>query len=617
MSQTATEILAGFTSDEDLARAAQLLDDVQGILKVVKGIPVSGEIFNEANQLSISDDTAPTTEILSEPIDDPNWETEETTSEIVAMLTKTHRKALQRSVALAILETDADGEPKYHSYYGIAAELYKRDTDPNNPRPSVKIGYNSGSILQAKVALAKKLEAYIADPAALSPDIQVLLIEIHSMPEYADMTPQELLAKITSFGKKLNSVADSATIPAEKHIVRQLTVAIETASKPITEISAEVDGAKPVEPGSLENLEIKFGNRRREVILALLKTTRNGSDFLYPKIEDLISSVYQDRILKSASDEAKKKRRNLIQAAYLSRENIIARIAKQDQNPTQKDEELESLLAEVDAIPEYNGITRGRLIYVLRRDISFARIRNSRIKAFDIIRVEHDVVITRDRKLPDCGDGGQNPKGLRDTIGNHLPTVANHYQSSVIKSMTEKTTPDKTMPLPILPRLPESDRGPRPRPSRIPYFLMMINESRTDYLFPNVDEAIEEVCQEISGRIRNKNVRAERFERFRATAKQNFQDFVDSLREYDADRQDGETPKEVHDFLYWAEHQPAYEGYTTKDILHVLAREFKVPQLTQFYAESLELSSRKAQRRETASSRRAVRLSQKPTSAVA
>jgi hypothetical protein len=145
---------------------------------------------------------------------------------------------------------------------------------------------------------------------------------------------------------------------------------------------------------------------------------------------------------------------------------------------------------------------------------------------------------------------------------------------------------------------------------------MMINDSRTDYLCTDVDTAIEAVCQEISVRMRSEG-RRERLNRFRTTARQHYQDFVENLYEYDASKQDEGTTRDVHDFLFWAEHQPAYEGYTTKDIIHVLKREFKVSQIAQFYAEFVELSSKRVLRREQASSKRAARLPQNITSAVA
>ena len=130
-------------------------------------------------------------------------------------------------------------------------------------------------------------------------------------------------------------------------------------------------------------------------------------------------------------------------------------------------------------------------------------------------------------------------------------------------------------------------------PERIPYFLMMINDSRTDYLCTSVGEAIDAVCEEISGKMQDGE--SKKLEKFKHAA----------------------TPRGIRNFLSWADHQGAYEGYTVKDLIHVLRREFTVPQVAQFYTKFIEISSKRTLRRESASKGRASRKPQRGKSTVA
>jgi hypothetical protein len=310
----------------------------------------------------------------------------------------------------------------------------------------------------------------------------------------------------------------------------------------------------------LAKIEIDFGlsNIRREVGLALLKANTAHDDFRYPKVsDDLASAVYPNpntlRIRRLTVAEV---RGYLRRAAWLSRESVIYAIAMQEQDPTYKDEVLESLLAEIDSMPEYEGahdsdghVHRGRLIKILRGLVPFSETA-SPITADDKFKTKHGRVISRMVECKSSGDGSYPPG----------------YKTKVDQGQTPKPAERESIPLPKAPAI--TDLATEEAPV---YSMMLIDPALHEYAFPNAEVLFRHSV--ISLRSDRTKLPLGQYERRLASFEYTIETVADALRQYDESADSSLMQLKLEQFLDWARQQPLYAHYTRHQLADILERQ--------------------------------------------
>jgi len=327
----------------------------------------------------------------------------------------------------------------------------------------------------------------------------------------------------------------------------------------------------------LAKIETDFGigDKRREVTLAQLRQNGNHDDFFYHKLDYLATIVYANAT-GGQTLRPVQRREVLRRAAWLSLESIIYAIARQEKNGAQADEEVQSLLAEIDSMPEYKGahdgnghMHRGRLIRILRRRIDFFEI-NSPITEADEFQIRYGCkVISRIVKCNPCGDGRLPP-------GREIKVDRGHTPPRIEK-------PHDRIPLPKFPR----ERSLTAQEEQV-YSLMLVDSSLSGYMFSGIEDLFRHRDKDLlAGTRLIPSAYKRRLAYFAAPINR----FSEMLRAYDESADSNTNQSMVERFLSWAKKQPIYARYTPAELADILDRRKRLAEVLTDYRAFLRRSS--------------------------
>lgn len=216
----------------------------------------------------------------------------------------------------------------------------------------------------------------------------------------------------------------------------QLIVNLEqaaAAARPQPAPAPEVEEApKRKSKTKLEIFEGIHGNRRARIFLSLIERNESKDNFRFKENDDVIEHVYKDELAKYKREDAKGQCLKALKLGFIwSREYCIQKLAEYAENPDGPNKEtIEAWLREAtERLGLETPITPGRLIYVLRRHISFADISNPDPK-FDKIEWNdaHDMIITYRREIRTRFANAQSTQTIRSGGDS---TIAAAYKDGV------------------------------------------------------------------------------------------------------------------------------------------------------------------------------------------
>lgn len=125
------------------------------------------------------------------------------------------------------------------------------------------------------------------------------------------------------------------------------------------------------------------------------------------------------------------------------------------------------------------------------------------------------------------------------------------------------------------------------------YSLMLISDSRTQYVYPRIESAIEDVYGDVLEKV-PKELRTRRLESFTADANKTVDYFIEQLAKYkETDPKESPEPnvhKIVREFVEWVESQAIYEAYTIDEIISVLSRTTSCNGVFETYQEFMDIN---------------------------
>jgi len=300
---------------------------------------------------------------------------------------KTPRNAQAIRVLLALLERDEDGiSPRFKYDKDVITHIYPNSlAGLTGKRLAAKMHTLNQTLKLMRNNFTRGLLQIQASEHATTPAIsaQIALTEIRKDPRYESMSIDEIIALLPRPAppRSMKERVQRSKIGRPVRI-RAERLALVPTPKPKIEIP--VPAAKPLatenirELSELEKYEIAFGfgNKRKEIILALLQTNADGTDFLYPTTMDVAKAVYTDKVITTRGVTSEKRLANLDRTVFLSRVDFITRLYALMLNPEQKDEAVEEILAQIHSMPQHATLSPGRLMRILRRQIKFSEIQN-------------------------------------------------------------------------------------------------------------------------------------------------------------------------------------------------------------------------------------------------